>query len=179
MAMWSEKYERIEYEVKRCEARMESLEKRKRILKLDARVRLIRIAIDIPILYFLASMIPYISYYFVYFYIPGLVGLTIFTLGRDIVSFGRQLALMRYHKRKNLPFTYPRPILVDSNYPVNIPPNYYTEGLCCEWLLEKYHYEMEEMVKLRKEIEQASEEDIEPLQKRLEEIAIYEILGGA
>ena len=178
-AVWSEKYERIEYEIKRCETRMESLERRQRMLKLDAWMPIIRIIIELPILYFLVSMIEYIPWVFTYFYIPVLILIIIFTFIRNIFCFAHRLARIFYHKRKNLPFEYPKPILIDSNYPVNILPNHYTERLCCEWLLEKYSYELGQLKRLRKEIEQASEEDYEDLQNRLEEITIYEIIGGA
>lgn len=177
-AVWSERYERIEYEIKRCETRMESLERRQRMLKIDVWMPVIRMVIALPMLYILVSMIPIIPIGFNYFYIPVSIGIAIYIFVWNLFSFAHRLARILYHKRKNLPFEYPKPILIDSNYPANILPNHYTERLCCEWLLEKYSYELGQLKRLRKEIEQASEEDYEDLQKRLEEITIYEIIGG-
>lgn len=179
LAEWAEKYERIEDEIKRCEKQLITLERQQKELKIDMRLQIISLAILFPVMLALVQMGFYIPWIFLYFYIPVLSLLAIFTLGRGIFHLFKTSARLRYHKRTDLPFQYPKPLRFRSNYPTYIPPNYYTEQLCLEWLIKEYRLEMSQLKKLRKEIEQASEEDYTMLQENLDNIIIYEIVGRA
>ncbi|MDO4166407.1 MAG: hypothetical protein Q4D32_03275 [Eubacteriales bacterium] len=174
-----EKYERIEYEMKRYEKQLVTLEKQKKGLITDIWIYSIGLAISLVVVYALVDMVDVIPWIFLYFYVPVLVVFAFFTIGRSILGLGKTLASLHHHKRKDLPFQYPEPMRINSNYPTYIPPNYYTEYLCIEWLMEKYSFEMGRLKKLRREIDQASEQDYQDLQKSLDEIIIYEIVGRA
>lgn len=176
---WADKYQRIDDEMKRYEKMLETLERLQKQLVTDIWLQFISLAIAFSVLFALIGMIDFIPGAFLYFYVPVLAILSFFTAGRGIILLSQKIARLYHHKRKDLPFQYPKPIVVNSNYPFNIPPNYYTEQLCIEWLMEKYNFEMSQLKKLRKEIEQASEQDYKNLQENLNEIVIYEIIGRA
>lgn len=179
LARWAEKYKRIENEIKRYERQLETLKRVKKDLALDIRIGYISLIILSLLFLGLAGLTTCIPSFLLYFYVPVLALLAAFVLGRSIIILFKNIARFCHHKRKDLPFQYPKPPIVDSNYPTNIPPNYYTEQLCVEWLIEKYKLEISQLKQLRKEMKQASEEDYEKLEKRLEEIKIYEIVGRA
>lgn len=179
LARWAEKYRRIENEITRCEKHLETLKRAKKNLALDIRIGYISLIILSLLFLGLAGLAAYIPWVFLYFYVPVLALLATFVLGRSIIKLFKNIARFRHHKRQDLPFEYPKPPIVDSNYPTNIPPNYYAEQVCVEWLIEKYNLEMSQLKHMRKEIEQASEDDYKKLEKRLEEIKIYEIVGRA
>lgn len=179
LARWAEKYRRIENEIKRYERQLETLNRVKKNLALDIRIGYISFIILSLLFLGLAGLAMYIPWAFLYFYVPVLALLAAFVLGRSIIKLLKNIARFRHHKRQDLPFEYPKPPIVDSNYPTNIPPNYYSEQLCVEWLIEKYKLEISQLKQLRREIEQASEEDYTKLEKRLDEIKIYEIVGRA
>lgn len=179
LAKWAQKQERIEDEMISLQKKLVTLKRQQKKLVTDIWLLVIAFPIIIYVLLALASMIDFIPWVFIYFYGPILAALAIFMIGWNILRLAKKIALLCHHKRKDLPFEYPKPPILNSNYPTYIPPNYYTEQLCIEWLMEKYGYEMVQLKKLRKEIEQAPEEDYDKLQEKLNEIIIYEIIGRA
>lgn len=179
LARWAEKYRQIEDEIKRYERQLETLNRVKKNLALDIRIGYISFIILSLLFLGLAGLAMYIPWAFLYFYVPVLALLAAFVLGRSIIKLLKNIARFRHHKRKDLPFEYPKPPIVNSNYPTNIPPNYYAEQLCIEWLMEKYKLEISQLKQWRREIEQASEKDFENFEKRLDEIKVYEIVGRA
>ena len=179
MAKWAEKYKRIEDEIKRYERQLETLKRVKKDLALDIRIGYISLIILSLLFLGLAGLAAYIPWVFLYFYIPVLTLFATFVLVRGIIKLLKNTACFHYHERKDLPFQYPKPPIVNSNYPTNIPPNYYAEKVCVEWLIEKYKLEISQLKQWRREIEQASEKDYKDFEKRLDEIKIYEIVGRA
>ena len=179
LARWAEKYKHIEDEIKRYERQLERLKRVKKNLGMDIRIGYISLIILFFLFLGLAGLALYIPWVFLYFYVPVLALLAIFVLGRGIIKLIKNVSLYCYHKRKNLPFEFPKPPIVNSNYPTNYPPNYYTEQLCVEWLIETYQLEIKQLKQWRREFDQVSEADYEDFEKRLDEILIYEIVGRA
>ena len=179
MAEWAEKYRRIEYEITRCKKQLGTLKNAKKNLVMDIWFSVITLAVFIPFFFILAEMIEFIPGVFSYFYVPVLVLFAVFVIGRSIIRLFKKILCLCHHNRKDLPFQYPKPSLVNSNYPTNIPPNYYAEQFCLEWLIEKYNLEINQLKQLRREVEQASEEDCRKLKERLDAIKIYEVIGRA
>lgn len=176
---WFEKYERMKDEMIRYEKMLETLENQRKKLVTDIWMRLITFIMSCCFFVGLAAITGDIPGIFLFFYVPVLALLTIFILGRNIILLSKKIALFLHHKKRTISFRYPKPLTINSNYPTYIPPNYYTEQLCIEWLMEKYAVQIGRLKKLRKEIEQASEQDYQDLQERLDEIIIYEIVGRA
>ena len=179
LARWAEKYKQIEYEIKRYERQLERLKRVKKNLGMDIRMGYISFIILFFLFLGLAGMALYIPSMLLCIYVPVLSLLATFVLGRSIIILIKNIARFCYHKRKDLPFEYPKPPIVNSNYPTNIPPNYYAEQVCVEWLIEKYKLEISQLKQWRREFDQASEADYEDFEKRLDEILIYEIVGRA
>lgn len=176
---WAEKFERMKDEMIRYEKILETLEKQRKKLVTDIWMRFIAFIISCCFFLGLAAITGDIPVAFLIFYVPVVALLAIFVLGRNIILLSKKIALLLHHKKRNISFRYPKPLTINSNYPTYIPPNYYTEQLCIEWLMEKYAVQISQLQKLRKEIEQASEQDYQDLQERLDEIIIYEMIGKA
>lgn len=179
LVQWFEKYERMKDEMVRYEKMLETLEEQQKKLVTDIWMRLIAFIISCLFFLALAGMTDDIPSAFLFFYVPVLALLAFFAIGRNLVLLARKIARLLHHKNKKISFQYPEPLTLNSNYPTYIPPNYYAQKLCIEWLMEKYAIQISQLQKLRGEIEQASEQDYQDLQERLDEIIIYEIMGSA
>ncbi len=84
-----------------------------------------------------------------------------------------------FHNKKWGPVEYPKPEIIRSNYSTHIPPDYYSERRCIEWLLHQYNVEIMKMIALRRKIENTPEQDLAPFQKEIENIVIYQRVGRA
>lgn len=180
---WKQKYERIQWELKDNEKKLENVMKRRKMLFGNFLFQIFFCFSCVMLLFFMwqfRETVSYIEYGAFYpFYLAAIYGLLIAAIIYNGYQFGKQMKKYFYHTVKLRPVEYPKPEMAGSNYPTHIPLNYYEERACIEWLLHQYTEMAGKLIALRRKIENTPEQNLEPLREELESIMIYERVGRA
>lgn len=187
MAEWARKYERILWELKDNDKKLESVTKRQKELVYD-----LIFQCGFALVCFLALYCITINRYAItvdagYFYSEGfyyilVMALVIGTIAAVIYNgyqIIKRIKSCLFHNKKRGSVEYPKPEVYRSNYSTHIPSDYYSERKCIEWLLHQYNEEIMKLIALRREIENAPEQDLALFQRELESIVIYQRVGRA
>ncbi len=174
---WKQKYERIQWELGDNERKLENVIKRQKKLPGNVFYPVAMTFIGFLLVFCLWCFRDGIMFMFYPFYLAAVFGLAIATVAINGYRFIKEIRRYLWHVRKWDSVTYPKPETVRSNYPLHIPPNYYAEHVCIEWLLHQYTDAAMKLIALRRKIENTPEQDLEPLQKELDAIVIYERVG--
>lgn len=180
---WKHKYERIQWELKDNETKLEKVIKRQKQLVDDIVIQIIFLFICIFVIFLLwicrSSVVGWTyGYAFYAVYILAVWGIIIAAAIYNVYQLVKRIKRCLFHAKKR-DFLYSRPVTVDSNYPLHIPPNYYAERKCIEWLLNQYMEETIELFALKQKIEHTTEQELDAFWEELENIVIYERIGCA
>lgn len=176
---WKQKYERIQWELEDNQKKLENVIKRQNDLLKNIYRPIVQVLISLFLLLCLWLLRDSIMFMFYELFCAVILGLAAAAVIYFGYRFMKAVRFCAWHRRKWDPVTYPKPEIVKSNYPTHIPPNYYAERICIEWLLRQYNDALGNMLALRQKIENAEEEDLESLVQELENILIYERVGRA
>lgn len=181
---WKQKYERIQWELKDNDKKLEKVIKRQKDLVDDILFQIGFMVVTFLVMSFLVKCREFVGgwlfgYAFYPLYILVIGGFIIASVIYNISQLVKRIKRYRFHAKKIDSLEYPNPETVDSNYPLHIPPNYYAERKCIEWLLHQYTQETMQLIAIRRKIENTSEQDLEPFWEELDRIVIYERVGCA
>lgn len=181
---WKQKYERIQWELKDNDKKLEKVINRQKNLVGDIIFQIGFMVVSFLVMSFLVNCREYVggwlfgyAFYPLYILVVGgfIVGIVIYNISQLV----KRIKRYRFHVRQGDDLKYPKPETVDSNYPLHIPSNYYAERKCIEWLLHQYTEETMQLIALRRKIENTPEQNLEPLWEELDCIVIYERVGCA
>lgn len=187
LADWNRKYDRVQWELKDNEKKLEHIGKRQKELVYDLIFQggfallcfLILFCITVNRFAITTDAGYYYSGGFYYILVMFLIIGTIIAVIYNIRQLIKRIWRLLFHLKKKEPIEYPKPEVIQSNYPTHIPPNYYAERKCIEWLLHQYTEEMMELISLKRDIENTPEQELDPLREALERIVIYQRIGCA
>lgn len=179
LADWKHKYERIQWELKDNEKKLENVKKREEKLFTDIFVPIIIAFVSFLVISFSWQFRENISEWFYPFYIAAIYGLSIAAVIYNGYQLVKRIRLYLYHTIPLGEMKYPKPERRNANYPLHIPPNYNAEHRCIEWLLHQYTEDVMKLTALKRKIEEAPEDDLGSLQEELDGIVFYERVGCA
>lgn len=178
LAEWNRKYERIQWELKDTEKKLENVKKRQKDLLVDIFVSILFALVSLGIVFFCWHFRETVSYIFYGAFYPIYL-IVLYGLGiAAIIYYGYQFCqrVRRYIRqmRKIGSLEYPKPEIVRSNDARCIPVNYYAERKCVEWLRHQYTDEIMQLIALKREIDRVPEQNLPLLQEKLDSILFYE-----